>query len=475
MPLIAIPQYGAAATSDARECSGWEMRSRRDDRPPMAHARLGAVLAGAVAGLAALPAGAAAESFVPGEVVVGLEGGGAHVVELEPGVEVSEAVADLQQDPRVAYANPNWVATAALSPLDRGRSGDPAGWRQDQWNFLGGAGGIRAPKAWDRAIAAGAPGAAGTTVAVVDTGIAYANSSKPPGFAASPDFAAGQFVEGYDFVKPGTDPLDENGHGTHVAGTIAEQVTVGAPAPQDFLTGLAYGALLMPVRVLDAQGAGNSVDVAAGILWAARNGADVINVSLQLPTRVRRCKQVRAVCRATRKAKKLGALVVAAAGNSTGGGGRPRALFPAQAPGVVSVAAGTEGGCLAAYSNFGQGVDLVAPGGGAAKASAERRRCRDDSQAVRQVSFNCFPHGFCDDFLDFGIRPDIGTSMAAAHASGVAALVRASQAVGADPGPKRLRKRLRCTARDARPPRFYGAGLLDAARATDPRKRCARR
>jgi hypothetical protein len=117
----------------------------------------------------------------------------------------------------------------------------------------------------------------------------------------------------------------------------------------------------------------------------------------------------------------------------------------------------------------------VAPGGGAAKASVEKRRCRDDAQAVRQLSFDCFPSGFCTDFDDFDIRPDIGTSMAAAHASGVAALVQASEAAGSDPSPKRLRKRLRCTARDAKPPRFYGAGLLDAARATDPRKGCARR
>ena len=440
----------------------------------MARARPCAALAGALLALAALPAAAAAAPFVDGEVVVGLSDGGTRVVELEPGADVGQAVAELRRDPEVAYANRNWVATAALNPLDGGRTEEPGGWRLDQWNFLGGAGGVRAPKAWDRAIAGGDPGAAGTTVAVVDTGIAFADSD--PGFAASPDFEPHQFVPGHDFVVEGTAALDENGHGTHVAGTIAEQVTVEGDSPEDdLLTGLAHEARLMPVRVLDAQGAGNSVDVAAGILWAARHGADVVNVSLQLPTRVRRCKQVRSVCRATRKAKKLGALVVAAAGNSTGGGGRPRALFPAQAPGVLSVAASTESGCLAAYSNFGQGVDLVAPGGGSAKASIARRRCRNDSQAVRQVSFDCFPGGFCTDFDDFEIRPDIGTSMAAAHASGVAALVRASGAAGSDPSSKRLRKRLRCTARGAKPSRFYGAGLLDAARATSPRKSCARR
>jgi serine protease len=440
----------------------------------MPRARIGATLLGLVLPVAVVAPAAAAEPFVPGEVVVGQHGGGARVLELEPGVEMAEAIADLRDDRGVAYANPNWVATAALSPLDHGRYDKSGGWRRDQWNFLGGAGGIRAPKAWDRAIAAGAAGAAGTTVAVVDTGVAFA-SSESPGFAASPDFAADQFVVGPDFVEPGTEPVDENGHGTHVAGTIAEQVTLGTEVPDDFLTGLAYDAQLMPVRVLDAEGAGNSVDVAAGILWAARNGADVINVSLQLPSRVRRCKQVRSVCRATRKAKKLGALVVAAAGNSTGGGGRPRALFPSRAPGVLAVGASTESGCLAAYSNFGKGLDVLAPGGGAAKASVARRRCKDDSQAIRQVSFDCFPHGFCEDFDDFGIRPDIGTSMAAAHASGVAALALASGAAGAHPSPRRLGKRLRCTARHGKPRRYHGAGLLDAARATHPRKGCARR
>jgi serine protease len=448
--------------------------SRARGRARLPAALLVSAVALALTALVQSPA-VAAEPFVEDEVVVGLAGGGQRVVEVPAGSGVQETIDELRDDPEVQFAHPNWVATAALNPLDKGRpGGDPGDWRGDQWSFLGAPGGVRAPKGWDRAIAAGAPGAAGVTIAVVDTGIAYADSSKAPGFAISPDFDPDQFVTGRDFVDEGTAPLDENGHGTHVAGTIGEQVTLGSPAPaDDFLTGIAYGAQLMPVRVLDASGAGESADVADGILWAARRGADVINVSLQLPNRVRRCKQVRSVCRATRKAKRLGALVVAAAGNSLTGTGRPRALFPARAPGVLAVGAGTESGCLAAYSNYGAGVDLVAPGGGRARSSIAKRRCRDDSEAVRQLSFDCFPNGICSGYDTFAIRPDIGTSMATAHASAVAALVQGAGAAGADPTPKRLQKRLRCTARDAKPRRFYAAGLLDATRATDPGRSCA--
>jgi serine protease len=438
--------------------------------------RLGACVAtGLVAVAVALPGSATAEPFVPDEVVVGVDGGGERVIELPRGVGVDEAVADLRDDPEVRFANPNWIATTAFSPLDPGRAREPGGWRQDQWGFLGAPGGVRVPKAWDRTVAAGASGGAGVTVAVVDTGIAYTDSSSPLGFAASPDFGADQFVAGRDFVDSATPPLDENGHGTHVAGTIGEQVTLAEPVEDDdFETGLAYGASLMPVRVLDRNGAGTSADVAAGILWAARHGADVINLSLQLPNRVKGCKQVRNVCRATRKARRRGALVVAAAGNSTTGAGRPRAMFPARAPGVLSVAASTESGCLAAYSNYGKGVDLVAPGGGVARSSVAKRRCRDDSEAIRQASFDCFPNGLCSDFETFAIRPDVGTSMAAAHASGVAALVQSSGAAGPQATPKRLHKRLRCTARHAKPRRYYAAGLLDATRATKSGKRCGR-
>ena len=422
---------------------------------------------------ASAPAGPAASrgpDFVRDEVVVGRRGGGERVVELERGTRPAEAIRRLAARPGVAYAARNWIATAAVEPIDGGTSMTPGGWIDDQWNFLGGAGGIRALPAWKRADDAGRPGGEDVTVAVVDTGVAYTDHGS---FAISPGFTGEtEFAPGRDFIDGDLLPLDENGHGTHIAGTIAEQVNLeGSPLPpdgRDYLTGIAYGATLMPVRVLDAAGTGTAADVSRGIRWAAKRGADIINLSLQVSSTVRRCPQIRNVCRAIRDARKEGALVIAAAGNSVGAQ-RPVA-FPAAAPGVVAVGASTESGCLAAYSHRSRRLDLLAPGGGVAMSSVARRRCRDDDAPIRQVSLACFGGtGPCSDFTEFGIRSTRGTSMAAAHVSGVAALARATRAAGANPGPGRLRNWLRCTARPLGRPRFHGFGRLDAGRATRDR------
>jgi serine protease len=438
---------------------------------------LRSALACAAIGLAALALpsqGAAGQrAYVPDEVVVGIDGEAPRVHRLAPGTTVGEAIAALERDPAVEFAQPNWIAHASLTPLDRGTPGTPGGWAADQWSFLGKPGGIRVARAWDRLIAAGAPGGAGTIVAVVDTGIAHVASAG--GFLPSPDFAPGQFVPGIDIVDDDSVAVDENGHGTHVAGTIAEQVTLDQPAAvTDYLTGIAYGARLMPVRVLDRSGAGSATDVGEGILWAARNGADVINVSLQFDAAVTGCEQVPTVCAATREARRLGAFVVAAAGNAVSGKGERRALFPGAAPGVFAVGAITEHGCLAIYSSFRDRTDLLAPGGGQPRPGAARPVCAGDQLPVLQLSYDCFP-GCVSGWDRFNIRPDLGTSMSAAHTSGVAALVRASGVAGADPGPKRLAERLTCTARPGPTRRFYAPGLLDALRATDPGRRCARR
>jgi serine protease len=403
-------------------------------------------------------------------VVVGLDSGGSKVAELPRGTSVADGIARLERDPKVRFAAPNWLAHASLSPLDQGSAGIPGGWAADQWNLGGRPGGIRITSAWDSLIEAGRPGGGGVTVAIVDTGVAY---TPAPGYAASPDFARTRFAPGIDLVDDDAQPLDENGHGTHTAGTIAEGVTLDQASPlPDYLTGIAYGATLMPIRVLDADGAGSTDDVAEGIAWAARNGADVINLSLNFAPAVTSCRQVPTVCAAIRKADDQGALVVGSAGNSLVGSGRDRSLFPAAAPKALAVGATTEDGCLADYSSYGSRTDLLAPGGGAPRAVAARPVCMNDTIPIVQLSYACFPADCTGAHRDFSIRPDVGTSISAAHASAVAALVIASGVSGPDPEPERVVRRLQCTAHVLTPARFYGAGRLDAARAVDPERDC---
>ena len=440
-----------------------------------------AALACAALGLAALalPAPAiagiapSAAPHVPGQVVVGLRDGGRRVVELAPGETLAGRIDALERRPGIAYAAPNYLARTAINPLDGGSAGVPGGWRLDQWNFLAAPGGIRVDGAWDQLIEDRRPGGTGVTIAVVDTGVAY--TSAEGGGVGAPDFATGQFVPGIDFVDDDDRPLDENGHGTHVAATLGEQLTT-RPGQRDpgWLTGVAYGAKLMPVRVLDASGAGSATDVAQGIAWAAKHGADVINVSLQFDKSIGSCEEVPEVCAAVRKARRRGSLVIAAAGNALSGIGKPGALFPAAAPGALSVGATTEHGCIADYSYFGNGVDLVAPGGGPPRVEAARPDCAADGRPILALTLGCFP-GICGlgSYGDFAIRPDTGTSMAAAHVSGVAALVIAAMAAGRDPSPRALVGRLLCTARPVEPKRFFRAGQLDALRAVKP-KQCGR-
>ncbi len=429
-----------------------------------------AIAACALAAPGSAVASSDAPAYVPDEVVVGLADGSTDVIELDASTSVTAAINQLERTPDVRYAAPNWIARTALAPLDIGTSGEPGGWQADQWSFLGRPGGIRVGGAWDRAIAGGAAGGAGVTVAVVDTGLTYVAGD---GYGAAPDFGPAQFVAGIDLVDHDAIPLDENGHGTHVAATIAESVTVTEPAAQnDYLTGIAYGASLMPIRVLDHSGAGAVNDVADGVLWAAKNGADIINLSLQFDSAVTSCAQVPTLCAAVRKANRRGALVVAAAGNALSGAGTKKALFPASAPKAFAVAATTEHGCLASYSQFGKRTDLLAPGGGTPRVAASREECVLDERPILQLSYECFPGRCAGVSGKYAIRPDLGTSMAAAHTSGVAALVLASGVLGADPTPERLAVRLECTARSGTPARFYGKGLLDAGRATSPGIRC---
>ena len=157
------------------------------------------------------------------------------VLRLAPGTSITAALERLRRRHDVEWAVPNYIAHAAgaFVPDDRGRTSGPlGGWQELQWNFDG-PNGVGAPQAWANLIAAGHPGGEGVTVAVLDTGVAYANRGQ---FRRSPDFRPHQFVQGYDFIARNRLPNDRNGHGTFVAATIAEDTNNGYG-----LTGLAYG------------------------------------------------------------------------------------------------------------------------------------------------------------------------------------------------------------------------------------------
>jgi serine protease len=385
------------------------------------------------------------------------------ILELAPTASVPATAAKLGALPGIKYAVPDYIAHIAGSwyPNDTGRGHRAKGWEKLQWNFLA-KDGINAPRAWANLIADHRPGAKGVVIAVVDTGIAYRNWRK---FRRSPDFPSTKFVDPCDLIdgtiRGGrcTDPyaLDRESHGTFVAGMIAEATN------NDFgLTGLAYEAMIMPVRVLDAQGNGAASTIAAGIRYAVQKGAQVINLSIEFSPGTTRA-QIPDVVAAVDYAHKHGVVVVGAAGNDE----HTSIDYPAAIPDVISVGATTRDRCLAVYSDVGRGLNLVAPGGGDDVASAPGSVCHPTRNLpdIYQMTFNnpadpgafSLPNGW------------YGTSMAAPAVSGAAAMVIASGVLGQHPTPTAVLDRLEATARPlgaGRPNNNYGYGLLDVGAAT---------
>ena len=190
---------------------------------------------------------------------------------------------------------------------------------------------IQAQSGWDYTA-----GDASVVVAVVDSGIKLDH----------PEFA-GRLTAGYDFVNDDDTPDDDAGHGTHVAGIIAAGMDNGVGS-----TGVCPRCLLMPVKVLGANNLGTWSNLAQGVLYAADHGADVINLSLGGTV------SSQTLAAAVAYAQAHGVLVVAAAGNN----GSDQPYYPAALDGVVGVGATTAEDARWQNSNFGESVDVVAPG-----------------------------------------------------------------------------------------------------------------
>ena len=261
-----------------------------------------------------------------------------------------QALRALGADPRVLSVESDATAQATGQPNDT------------YWSKQWGPKAVKAPEAWETT-----KGSRTTVIAIVDTGVD----------ADQPDLR-GRVLSGWDFQNRDGNPRDDNGHGTAVAGVAAAAGNDGVG-----IAGICWKCRILPVKVLNANGSGSHSNIAAGIMWAADRGADVINLSLATATRTSIMED------AVAYARRRGAVVVAAAGNE----GSTRKFYPAAFPGVISVAASNSAGRLYSWSNRGTWIKLTAPG------------CAYTTKPGRRWSWWC------------------GTSFAAPAVAGTAALV----------------------------------------------------
>ena len=413
------------------------------------------------------------EPYVPGEVVVQRKGEEfSDTVQVPEGADPAAVAKQLQARPNITAASPNYIARASstFDPNDQGvqpwKTAPAGGWADKQWNFLPcstlcglpGAsgqkqsrGGINVLGAWKNLRKAGRPGAKGVRIAVIDSGVAYRNYKTR--FRKSPDLKRSHIGNGRDFVDNDKLPLDRYGHGTHITSTISEATNNGIG-----LTGIAYGAKILPVRVLNANGFGTTREITNGVRWAANHHAKVAVMSLNFP-----CGDTSKVLSdALSYAHSKGVILVASAGNQ---GSTTCPSLPATGPGVIAVGGSTAGGCLANYSFRSPEIALTAPGGGPGYPDCPYAA---KDRPVFQLSMRF------EDPRNFAIENRWeGTSMAAAHLAGAAAMVVASGVLTDGTGPRQVRDRLIATARmpdyaSPTPDSGFGAGIIDAARATDP-------
>jgi serine protease len=390
----------------------------------------------------------------------------------------------LAEQPEVAYAEPNYIARVEPGLIER--SGLPASgaaaqspndtdYSSYQWNFHL----LDMPGAWD--IQPG--GSAGVTVAVLDTGITAAAGTRtfriwtgdrfedvPMPFAVNPDLPVDRLVDARDFafLEPSGPVLDMDGHGTHVSGTIGEHTN-----NTTLLAGMAYNARIMPIKVClgyweimiaraqasitgfapPTVGGCLYSDIADGIYYAADRGADVINISIGGPSASTALRD--ALLYAVSKR----AFVSVSMGNDFLNGNT--ISFPAryaqEIDGVMAVGAVGKTGDKAYYSSTGPHCEIAAPGGDDAIGGLP------DSGYVWQSTLNGadqLPSVIWPRFDRYDKQGYQGTSMAAPHVAGLAALM-ASQSPGLSPA--NIEKIIRGTARDLGTPGkddFYGYGLI---------------
>ncbi|HYV85926.1 MAG TPA: S8 family serine peptidase [Patescibacteria group bacterium] len=339
--------------------------------------------------------------------------------------DVLRAAREFAQDPDVEYAEPNFIVRAVADVNDPYYASSGS-WGQiyaDLWGIKK----IQADAAWTQATGQG------VIVAVSDTGLDFTHPDIQNRVRVNPGedlnhngvVDASDFdgidndqngyvddIRGWDFANGDNDPTDDHFHGTHVSGTIAAQGNNGIG-----VIGVAHNARILPVKFLDASGSGTSASGAASIVYAAQSGADVINMSWGGPAS-------QMVADALTQAHLLGAVLVAAAGNSNGDVGT---FSPASHPDVIAVASTDQNDAKSGFSNWGQKISVAAPGGGSTDPN-------DPQQTyVNILSLRAAGLGPANFVVGSNYLRLEGTSMASPHVAGTVALILSRQpAMGTD-------------------------------------------
>ncbi len=371
-----------------------------------------------------------------------------YVSDVPRGTSVDAVVARLAADPRVEYAQPDHVREGHQAPNDpfyhsAGSWGQPYA---DLWALPK----LNVEDAW--AFSHGE----GIVVAVVDSGIDPLHPElagrmwvNPEEQGQGPPNGYPGDTMGWDFVGNDNDPEDEFGHGTHMAGIIAAESDNGIG-----IAGVAPAAGLMAVRVMDAYGKGTSSRIAAGIVYAVDNAAQVITVSSGC---VSRCPRDPLVEEAVRHAAAKGAIVVVSAGNR----GDDLAFYSPQNmtdPRPIVVSSTDELDQRESFGNGGLYVDLAAPGGGR---NPTPPVASPVSNILSLAASVCSPLLCVDPYLvGSPYLRRAGTSMSAAYVSGVVALLLARDPL---PNPQSVRERLFGNVQDLGPTGYdamFGWGRL---------------